>query len=209
MSKKQLDLWKPFCHIERNHRNNFNSYGFKRTIQIGDVNRLSARYTLAYDFESINVSNMQNTTIKGYSSLLRCLLTWGVIESYYELFPNSTGGIAFFYNYNLDKKDLLLSKLREIPDTDKLYQFIQNDKNTNPTHKENITLFLNGNNCNPSYLLSGIRHVFGHGILTGNVDKINTIQLEKISYLLRDFFLDLVNEHFTQTVKNHQNFNSL
>ncbi|QUM88849.1 hypothetical protein HWV03_08575 [Moritella sp. 36] len=206
MARTYPRAFKAFCDIERNN-GDFSEYAFHSGVIIGDINRFSARYALAMDFNGINVNGSTAETERGYEALMRCLLAWGVVESYINLYPNVRGGNHAFFTFSSSECNALCNELVLLgSDVSRLYDFIITNKHTDQTHKQQLHAFLNGTSLSPTYLLSGIRHVFGHGVLTGNVSNINTSVLNDLSKKLRDVLFDKLELHFDSVVQLHPDF---
>ncbi len=200
--------WPKFWEIENNH-GNFSAYPFLAGTRVGNVVRFNARYSFAADLKSLEIDNSTPNTNRGYASLLRLFSVWSTMEAYFKLFDNDRHKLRSFYRAKYDSTKLndLDSALRALsPATDDFFKFIRDEDNTDSTHVRKINDFLRGHSYDPSYLLSGARHVFGHGVLTPSSGGATSAQIEQISNLLKDFFLDIINLDFNSTVQNHPNY---
>ncbi|WP_139691318.1 hypothetical protein [Aeromonas sobria] len=207
-NRTTVDEWPKFWEIEKSH-GNFSAYPFLTGTRIGNVARFHARYSFAADLNALNIKNATPSTNRGYTSLLRLFSVWSALESYFKLFCDDKHQLRNFYiaRYDTAKRHNLNLALRALsPATDAFFKFIRDEDNTDSTHKNKINDFLNGNSYDPSYLLSGARHVFGHGVLTPSSGGASTAQIEKISNLLKNFFLDVINCDFNSVVRAHPDY---
>ena len=53
---------------------------------------------------------------------------------------------------------------------------------------------------NISFLAKSIRHVFAHGVLTGNAGGLSAKRFEKISKLISEFLLECMDSNFERRV---------
>ena len=62
--------------------------------------------------------------------------------------------------------------------------------------------FINGEmaSINISFLAKSIRHVFAHGVLTGNAGGLSAKRFEKIAKLISDFLLACMDDDFERRV---------
>ncbi|GGI81785.1 hypothetical protein GCM10007978_19490 [Shewanella hanedai] len=201
--------WDKFCKIERNY-GGFTHYTLKVGTVIGDVNRFSARYALAEDFNGITIKNSTVDTMLGYEALMRSLFIWSTAESYHKLLPSGSGGKYTFLNYSpVEKSNLRTSLISIGPDMIAFYTFIAGSSNLDPRHQDFVNDFLAGRDFNPTRLLSSMRHVFGHGELSANVQGVKPKSINDITTILKSVILGKIDEHFSLLVQGHPDYSNV
>ncbi|EGQ5297369.1 hypothetical protein [Enterobacter asburiae] len=209
MGREYPDSWDKFCKIERNY-GGFTHYRFRAGITIGDLNRFAARYALAADFEGVMIKNSTKQTNLGYEALMRSLLVWSAVESYYYVLPTGSGGKYNYLSYTFSEENALTTTLKKNgSDLLRFYTYISSSPNVEVKHRTNVQDFLSGNNYNPIYLLSSIRHAFGHGELSAHVDGVNPQTINNISKILKTSILEKINDHFSSLVRSHPNYSNV
>ncbi|PXW53056.1 hypothetical protein DFO55_113123 [Grimontella sp. AG753] len=205
MGRKYPASWEKFCKIERDY-GDFTHYRFKTGITIGDLNRFAARYALAADFDGVMIKNSTKQTNLGYEALMRSLLVWSAVESYYYVLPIGSGKKYDFLSYTISEKNSLTTSLKNTgPDLIRFYTYISTSPNVEVNHRTSVQGFLAGGNYNPIHLLSSIRHAFGHGDLSAHVDGVNPQTINNISKILMASILEKIDDHFSSLVRSHPN----
>ncbi|WP_025565700.1 hypothetical protein [Psychromonas sp. SP041] len=198
--------WDKFCKIHKKY-GGFTHYNLNAGVTIGDLNRFAARYALAKDFNGIDISHSTLDTRSGYEALMRSLFVWSVAESYHKLLPSSVGGKYAFLQYDtLEKSNLRVQLDATGTDMISFYTYISASNNLDSAHSSNVNDFLAGNDYNPTRLLSCIRHVFGHGELSANVNGVKPKSIETITTILKNLVLNKVDLHFIALVKTHPDY---
>ena len=211
MSSTELSEWTKFCKLEKTH--GFSSFGFHSSTQRGDVYRFGARYSLAADLSTVTVNGRTQNTSDGYAQLMRTVMAWGVVESYFELSDIKIGSQNARNSYLVPYYDLVkITALKSKLNHQQCFKFFTELKShVNPSHQTAINDYL----ANPvggydvSYLFSAIRHVFAHGILTPHTGKVTPKVTVKICKSLIEFFLSLMSEEFGKRVRLHSNYASV
>ncbi|MDM5149248.1 hypothetical protein [Aeromonas salmonicida] len=203
MNRTYPPEWDRFCELNKQHPN-FSLFKMDANTVIADVNRFAARYRMIKDLERVKISGAQDVTEDGYTALLRILFVWGATETLFELtgVDINQQRNEFVTAYDPAKVSTLDKKLKSLrPEVDNFFTVIK-DK-SKPAHVMEINKFLSNQPYDPSFLLSGIRHIFSHGTLSPNTGTKDPKITIKISNLLADFFTELVEEQFKKIVKNH------
>lgn len=206
MARTYPTEWKKFCRTIHTSIG-FNHYTkkIKRNISLGDLNRFSARYSVAKDFIGIDIQNSTIKTKLGYEALMNTLLVWSVVEYYFIIFKTKTTSHYNCLTYNTSELNAIRSQINAIGfDVKIFYLFIKS--HCNPDHKKNIDCFLNSHNYNPTMLLSAIRHVFSHGKLTANVSKVKSASINSIVNILKLYILNNIDDKFSLIVKSHPDY---
>ncbi|WP_394390180.1 hypothetical protein [Shewanella woodyi] len=211
MSSTEVLEWDKFCKLEKLY--GVNSFSFPSSTSHGEVYRFGARFSLASDLAKVSINGRTQNTSDGYAQLMRTVMAWGVVESFFDL-----KGISINHetqrnshmvpNYDVTQLALLKSKLGN----SQCIKFFRELKvHTNPTHTTKLDEYLNNPNgsYDVSYLFSAIRHVFAHGILTPHTGKVTPKVTVKICKSLVEFFLGIVNAEFGQIVRSHADYASV
>lgn len=209
MGREYPASWSQFCKIESNY-GNFTHYSFRAGTTIGDLNRFAARYSLAADFEGVIIRNSTKKTNIGYEALMRALLVWSTVESYYNVLPSGSGGKYKYLSYTAQEENNLTSLLKKNgPDVIGFYTYISTSPNVEVNNRTSVQNFLSGKNYNPIHLLSSIRHAFGHGDLSAHVDGVNPQTINNISKILKTSILEKIDDHFSSLVRSHPNYSNI
>ena len=205
MPATEVDQWNKFCKLENAY--SINSFGFHGDVKRGDAFRFGARFSLASDLSTVSINGRAQTTSNGYAQLMRTVMAWGVVESFYDL-----KGIKINHE-NARNTHLLgsyeqvkLSSLKAVMNNSQCIKFFSELKeNVNATHKGKIESYIADpmGNYDVSYLFSAIRHVFAHGILTPHSGKVTPQVTVKICKALVSFFLDIVSQEFGNIIRSH------
>ncbi|ARR51127.1 hypothetical protein ETN89_17705 [Photobacterium damselae subsp. damselae] len=208
MATTEVSEWAKFCRLENIY--GFSSFGFHSSSQRGDAYRFGARYSLASDLSKVNINGRNQNTADGYAQLMRTVMAWGVLESYFELYDVKIGhqtarNSNLVPHYDPTKLTALKGKLNN----QQCFKFFTELKlHVNSAHETVIDDYL----ANPlggydvSYLFSAIRHVFAHGILTPHTGKVTAKVTVKICKSLIEFFLEIVSEEFGKKIRLHSNY---
>lgn len=199
MSKNNLPNWKKYSTGLKNGKN-AKDFGFK--CKDGDLSRVNARYRLAKSFQAVMAETYTQSTLNGYSALMKAMLTYSAFESY----VNAVYGEKKPFDYKMALQILNQKDLSEIGDrilildkNRKFYAFLI--EHSSSTIKQELKNFYDGNDHNSVYLLASIRHIFAHGSLTPNVKGIKPKKVVSICTLLSDFFLKEIGNHFATLIE--------
>lgn len=209
MARTYPTEWRKFCKTINTHIGfNYYSHNIKANVNIGDLNRFSARYAIAQDFNGINIMNSTKDTRLGYEALMRALLTWSTVETYFNIFPITSNDVYTCISFTQTESNNIRSQLNAIGnDTIQFYKFISTNCNTR--HKINTGDFLSNKNFNPIMLLSSIRHVFGHGELSANVNNVNPESINRIVNILKSEIMKKIDSSFSVLVQGHPNYGTV
>ncbi len=207
----EVDEWNKFCKLESAHT--INSFGFHGDIVRGDAFRFGARFSLASDLSTISINGREESTSDGYAQLMRTVMAWGVVESFYDLKGikinhENERNTHLVASYEISK----LTELKNILNNPQCLKFFSElNKNVNPKHKSKIDEYLAAplGSYDVSYLFSAIRHVFAHGILTPHSGKVTPQVTVKICKALTSFFLEIVNQGFGNLIRLHPSHGSV
>ncbi|EGR1452143.1 hypothetical protein O1E22_003414 [Vibrio cholerae] len=211
MKPTEVSEWSKFCNLERSY--GFASFGFHPSTTHGDAYRFGARYSLATDLSTVAINGRTQNTSDGYAQLMKTVMAWGVVESYFSLYNinishSNQRNVHLVPLYDPVKLTVLKSKLNN----QQYFKFFTELKlHVNNSHQAVINDYL----ANPlgsydvSYLCSAIRHVFAHGILTPHTGKVTPRVTVKICKALVEFFLDIVSNEFGKKVRLHSNYASI
>jgi hypothetical protein len=166
----------------------------------GTLTRTNARYRLAKSFNGVLLYDYSNSSIDGYSALMRVFLVYSVFESYLKLITKEDkkckAGKAFL---SAKKSKQISQEILELDKNKKFYKFISSF--SEDYMSKDIEKFYNKEEHNIVCLLSSIRHIFVHGHLTPHANTTNPKVVKKICNLLSEFFLDEIAKDFSKRIK--------
>ena len=196
-NKEVLSEWDRYCKMI-SQGECFKGFGFDSETKSSDVNRLNARFSFMQEFESIKLKNYEDDTSDGYALMMKVTILWGAIEALFRVSGRSRSDLDTYC-----KKNILtyLSK-QYVYD---IFKVIRDADGTNDTHKKNINKFIAGEDFCLSYLLTGIRNTFAHGVLTPHSGKKKPPQIINICNKLLSFYVPIINDEFRVMVTAHQN----
>jgi len=207
MSSTEVDEWKKFCQLESTY--SIDSFGFHGDVKRGDAFRFGARFSLASDLSSVNINGRAQTTSDGYAQLMRTVMAWGVVESFYDLKGIKISHENARNTHLLGSYDQVkLSTLKSVMNNPQCIKFFSElNKSVNATHKSKIDVYLADpmGSYDVSYLFSAIRHVFAHGILTPHSGNVTPQVTVRICKALISFFLEIVSTEFGNVIRSHPN----
>ena len=206
MSRSNPPEWEKFCELNQQY-SDFSLYGMPNNVVVADANRFSARYRMIKDLDVIKVQGATKRTEDGYTALLKMLFVWGGAETVFKLSSININQQRqhFLSVYDTTKRNTLDSDLKSLrPEVDEFFKIIR-DKSIG-RHITEINNFLSDQVYDPSYLLSGIRHIFSHGTLSPNTGTKNPLITIKICNILTEFFTELIEQEFIKKVKSHPHY---
>jgi hypothetical protein len=175
-------------------------FGFKRPLK--EINRWAARYRAAASFESVTLADYQSPqTVKGYSALIRATLVWSAFERYLPIVGLDQESCADLLKDH-DPAALSAAVLNDDKDG-RLFKYVR-QRVTNPKLGRHLDAYLKGDPFNVSYLLSGLRHIFGHGHLTPGSNDAEPLNTVSICNRLSDFHLNVMDADFSKRVEEFE-----
>jgi hypothetical protein len=209
MSRTEPTEWEKFCKL--NELFPFADFSLPPTTSIGQANRYRARYSLVSDVSKVEINHCKGDTSDGYTQLMRVVMAWGAVESFFNLKNVKINSHINRTNYLKPLYDTTLeSDLRNELNNSEYIKFfgVVHSESDNTNHINEIGKYLANptGNYELSYLISGIRHIFAHGILTPHSGKIKPKTTIEICEKLIDFFLPLINKEFSRVVQNHPQY---
>lgn len=172
------------------------AFGF--ACAAGSLNRFRSRYRLAKSFQKIGLDGYTTSTTEGYSALFRTFLAWSAFEQ-------------FLHTIGLEQRhcDSILTghapadvakKLLAVPDHEGFLKFIRG--RVNATHQAQLDSLLAGAPCNITYVASGIRHVFAHGILSAHAGSLTAEPAKAVSDIVCDFLFRVMDAEFAARISD-------
>jgi hypothetical protein len=172
------------------------AFGF--SVELTEINRWAARYRAAASYEGAVLAQYQSQDTKlAYSALIRATLVWSAFERFLPivgLSQNTSGDLLNRYG-----AVQIGNEVRKLDEDARLFKYIQS-KVTNPTLARELESYFKDSTFNASYLLSAIRHIFGHGHLTPGSNETNASVTANICNRLCDFHLHVMNSEFNEHV---------
>ena len=196
--------WKKF--IERSRELKQNPTVNLLTLNFPILSQWSARFRFAKSFKGLDLGEAYKTedTPLGYVSIMRVFLVYSAFETYCKALNCQCGNedqVRFLQENSLREKTL--SEIRKLDSGNKLLTFLASHLNRN--NSQIMNNFINGEvaSINISFLAKSIRHVFAHGVLTGNAGGLSAKRFEKISKLISEFLLECMDSDFESRVKSN------
>ena len=196
--------WKKF--IERSRELKQNPTVNLLTSNFPILSQWSARFRFAKSFKGLDLGEAYKTedTPLGYASIMRIFLVYSAFETYCKALNCQCGNedqVRFLQENSLREKTLL--EIRKLDSGNKLLTFLASHLNRN--NSQIMNNFINGEvaSINISFLAKSIRHVFAHGVLTGNAGGLSAKRFEKISKLISEFLLECMDSDFESRVKSN------
>ena len=175
------------------------------------LSQWSARFRFAKSFKGLDLGESYQTkdTPLGYASIIRVFLVYSAFETYCKALNRQCGNedqVKSLQDNSL--REATLSEIRKLDPDNKLFKFLASHLNLNNTQIMNN--FINGEvaSINISFLAKSIRHVFAHGVLTGNAGGLSAKRFEKISKLISEFLLECMDSDFESRVKSNHFINT-
>lgn len=170
------------------------------TGSAADINRLSSRLKVAVSFEGIKLKDTSEKTIIGYNAFFQVILTYSAFENFTQIL-----GYKKVYDPELEQKFLekqnpvtLLETLYQNDPDWKLIDFLH--EKVNDKLKIKLMAIKNKETQNLIPLATAIRHIFAHGHLSANANKINPIKVAKICRAISDSLLKFMDDEFSEKV---------
>ncbi|MCF7790533.1 MAG: hypothetical protein K9M56_00920 [Victivallales bacterium] len=170
------------------HRN----VGF--AVPLGDVNRFTQRYRLAKSFQSITFAGYSDVTSNAYAALLRVFLVWSAFEILLRAMKLKQMDTAPLFERH--GASSVLEAIRKTDRDGKVASFLLGK--VNQTHEDVLSTFLAGGSVNIAYFISGVRHVFAHGILTPHAGGAAPEAMASVCTSLSDFLLKVMDAEFSR-----------
>jgi hypothetical protein len=176
------------------------AFGF--VADLAEINRWAARYRAAASYVGVELVGYQSSeTVNGYSALVRSVLVWSAFERYLPLVgldQKACGALLSGYD-----PETIVHSISAIDENGKLYSYIRS-RVTSQTLGGELDKYFKGDRCNVSYLLSAIRHIFGHGHLTPGSNETSSVVTKQICDILCDFHLRVMDEEFSKHVSDFE-----
>lgn len=192
---------------DKNYPSSWNSYdsyisafgfdGYEFPCKIGDVNRFGARFRVAVSFKEIVLEEYGSETSDGYSALCKVFLAWSAFEAFMNVFDITQKSATSVVNSS--SATSVVSNIRTLDENDSFYKFIY--ERVNSAHQKQLDEYFTSNPCNALYLASAIRHLFAHGPLTPNANKVRPSVVCEICQLLFEFLIHVMDSAFTKHIK--------
>lgn len=196
--------WKKF--IERSRESRQNPTVNLLTSNFPILSQWSARFRFAKSFKGLDLGEAYKTedTPLGYASIMRIFLVYSAFETYCKALDCQAGDenqVKFLQDNALRKTTLL--EIRKLDSDNKLFIFLASHLNKSNTQIMNNFIKGEVSGINISFLAKSIRHVFAHGVLTGNAGGLSAKRFEKISKLISEFLLECMDSDFESRVKSN------
>jgi hypothetical protein len=190
-----LSSFKLLCDLYKQVDLDVSKLGFN--CEFSDINELNNRFRLARSFEGLKLSGYSEKTILGYESFFQVFLSHSALERFMKIW-----GIRYVNLLNplLEPyhPEMISCEVIKNDKENRLFDFLQ--RHINKELKENLALVYESKDHNIFQISASIRHIFAHGILTANANKIYPPRIKMICKKLSDFTLDFIDSEFTKHV---------
>ena len=153
-----------------------------------------ARYRLAKSFRSIILNDYSASTAAAYGEILRVLLAWSAFEVLMKAM-----GIKQKETDSLLDRNCATSTVTAIRDADRdgtVADFLLEHLRTD--HMQVLSSYRKGESINVSYFISGIRHVFAHGILSAHSGGVSPEVVGTVCSTVSGFLLRVMDAEFSR-----------
>ena len=169
-----------------------------------DLGRFIAKFNSAKNLSKIEFNNTSYETANEYSELLKLVMYVSALESYL-IFTNKLSAPPFPYHiaeklFQNDKFTEFVNEIREIEWDMEFYNFIKEKSNRNIAHL--IDKYQIAQDINLIYLITGVRHIFVHGLLTPNVRSSNPHYVAQIVAKLNDAIKTAISLDFDSKINS-------
>lgn len=175
----------------------------------GDIVRFANRYRLAKSFQGVHLDGYREDTIMGYDGLMRAFLAWSAFEQYalLEECQTNRGGVDYdqveslLQSYNYTE----LAKVYLANDTDGHFVAFLHKHGNWKLKQELDPYLLKGKAWGTmpplSRLLSAVRHIFAHGMLTPNAHHLGGPTIKAITDEIVEFLLRVMDQEFSARIE--------
>ena len=167
------------------------------TVRAGDINIFANRMRLARSFRGIQLDGYADDTVLGYNAFFQMLLTHSALECFLDLNGlKSVDQIGDLLKpYGPEKViQIFIEKDRD----GRLFTFLH--KRIEERLKPKLEACRNRTSTNVGYISASVRHIFAHGHLTANANRINPRNVYTICNVTSDFLLDFMDREFTKKI---------
>jgi hypothetical protein len=166
----------------------------------GDVTRLAYRLRVAKSFRGLNLEGVTARTTKGYDAFMLVFLTHSALEQYLDMTDQALDDIEPAHRARGAEK--LLAEFFEADRGGKLVEFLHK-KLDNKRLREKLIECRERRCCNVGVISAAIRHIFVHGYLAANSNKINPAHVFRVAKKLSDFLLDYMDHDFRSRMREY------
>jgi hypothetical protein len=93
----------------------------------------------------------------------------------------------------------LLAAVRIADTNDAFCEFLHTK--VNASHKKRLDDYKSGTLRNPTFFASAVRHIFAHGHLGAYADAARPTQIKRVSFLLCDFLMHVMDAEFSKRTR--------
>lgn len=168
----------------------------------GDLSRFSARWSLAVNFESIELCGYNKRTVKGYTEMIRLVLAVNAAEQLARCLGIQVGCIVHLES-TLKSPETSLKWSRSLQRVLEILEIQLSGENL----KRRISLGLREKNFDIWAFAFGVRHLFSHGVLTAGANDVDPVAFGDMCKFTSNFILESSEQYFAAIVrkfeKNH------
>ena len=166
-------------------------------VRVGDINIFANRIRLARSFRGIQLDGYTDNTVLGYNAFFQMLLTHSALECFLKLNGlKSVGQLEDLLKPY--KPEPVIETFIEKDRDGRLFTFLH--KRIEERLKPKLEACRNGTSTNVGHISASVRHIFAHGHLTANANRINPRNVYTICKVTSDFLLDFMDREFTKKI---------
>src|SRR6266508_5890712 len=166
-------------------------------VRVGDINIFANRIRLARSFRGIQLDGYTDNTVLGYNAFFQMLLTHSALECFLKLNGlKSVGQLEDLLKPY--KPEPVIETFIEKDRDGRLFTFLHD--HVEERLKPKLEACRNRTSTNVGYILASIRHIFAHGHLTANANRINPRNVYTICKVTSDFLLDFMEREFAKKI---------
>jgi hypothetical protein len=163
-----------------------------------EVNRFRARYRFAKSFRGLNLEGYAEDTKAGYEALTKVAFVWSAYEQMLRALKIQDGR-EIIKNYPMKE---VIKKIKKLDTEFKFFRFVRQKLKDENHLKDKVTIFIDGGACTVLTLAASVRHIYLHGHLTANVQRLHPSIVSQICDLLADSILIIIDSEFKESIEN-------
>lgn len=166
----------------------------------GDVVRLSNRLRIAKSFRGITLEGVTPRTTRGYDALMLAFLTHSALEVYLEITGQKLGDLEKAHIAR--RSDTLLAEVFDVDDHNgHLFDFLY--ARVNKSLQPKLAACRDKKCFNVGIVSSAIRHIFAHGHLTANPNRMTPERVYRICQKVSTFLVDFMDDDFNSRMREY------
>lgn len=165
-----------------------------------DFYRFANRLRLAVCFGGLHLKGFGENTAAGYDALTQVFFTWSAFERYADLAHDRPPFRALFAHHPRAKAHELAALCRAQDPEHRLIDFLIS-QSLLPVHETHLARYRDGHAFSVLTLAASIRHIFAHGHLTANPNRLPAENLAIICCALSEFLVDFLRSDLLRRIQ--------